>query len=776
MGKLLDWLDHRTGYRKLRDALLLEHIPGGARWRYVWGSTLAFVFMLQLVTGILLMTSYAPSDTDAWRSVHFIQYQMDFGWLIRGLHHFGSQTMVVLIGVHMLQVVIAGAHLPPREVNWWLGLALMGLVLGLSLTGYLLPWDQKGYYATQVATNIMGNLPVIGPFIQKVLLGGPEYGNLTLTHFFALHVGVLPPLVILFIILHLAAFRRHGVTAPKVELDSDGKPVHGTPPVIRAVIDLILGGTLAAAVWYFGVPIITCGLILGVFVMFASSRFLDKPKQLGHFWPDQAFRDLLVCLFIFAIMLSLVVFSDHGHKIEPPAGAEEPGLYEKWAKAGQEGRGANLDAPADPITESYEARPEWYFLFLFELLKFFPGDQEIIGTVVIPGAVGGLLFLLPLLGYGRMRRFGHIFGIVVVVGLLVGASALTIMAIGDDSAEPMLFGLMGGSKKAKAYHEGHEKSNEEARLAVQAAMSGGPAEGSRYLVRSNPLIAGKKLFKTNCATCHAYTFKDGEEEAKDGKAPAHTASDLTGFGTQAWVRGLLENPGGKKYFGSHDPKDPSAAFRKTMIEWREEIDEERKTMEPEKKKEQDHAFDEIAWWVAEQGRVPPDERLDFLQKDAAYRDRWKKGVELATDRCFSCHGVTTHVHESKDGKSEIWVEKRLGGGPGPDFTRYGSADWVHTMVLAPTHRSRYADLKKKGGKEFVERNAMPAFRPPADTPSGKLSLEEFTSLYGNFAENKIFPLTDYERELIVRFLKGDDRIVFGALPIAGPPRLEAPKK
>ena len=144
-----NWLDHRTGYRKVIAALLIEHIPGGARWRYVWGSCLAFVFLIQLITGVLLMTAYSPGASTAWSSVYFIQYQMDFGWLIRGLHHFGSQTMVVLLGLHMLQVVIAGAHLPPREVNWWLGLVLLGLILALSLTGYLLPWDQKGYWATQ---------------------------------------------------------------------------------------------------------------------------------------------------------------------------------------------------------------------------------------------------------------------------------------------------------------------------------------------------------------------------------------------------------------------------------------------------------------------------------------------------------------------------------------------------------------------------------------------------------------------------------------------------
>src|SRR5438445_3764680 len=190
--RLNTWLDHRTGHRKLVSALLIEHIPGGARWRYVWGSCLAFVFAIQLITGVLLMTSYSAGDSTAWPSVYFIQYQMDFGWFIRGLHHFGSQTMVVLLGIHMLQVVIAGAHLKPREVNWWLGLGLAGVVLGLSLTGYLLPWDQKGFYATQVATNIAGGIKYVGPFLQKVAVGGPEYGNHTLTRFFGLHVAILP--------------------------------------------------------------------------------------------------------------------------------------------------------------------------------------------------------------------------------------------------------------------------------------------------------------------------------------------------------------------------------------------------------------------------------------------------------------------------------------------------------------------------------------------------------------------------------------------------------
>src|SRR5260370_35907932 len=149
LGRLATWFDDRSGSRTLVAALVIERIPGGARWRYVWGSCLAFVFAIQLITGVLLMTSYSAGDSTAWSSVYFIQYQMDFGWFIRGLHHFGSQTMVVLLAIHMLHVVIGGAHLPPRAVNWWLSLALLGCSLGLSLTGYLLPWDQKGYCASK---------------------------------------------------------------------------------------------------------------------------------------------------------------------------------------------------------------------------------------------------------------------------------------------------------------------------------------------------------------------------------------------------------------------------------------------------------------------------------------------------------------------------------------------------------------------------------------------------------------------------------------------------
>src|ERR1041384_5810453 len=193
---LLDWLDSRTGYRGILHALLFEAIPGGARWRYVWGSTLVFAFTVQLITGFFLWMSYSPSSQSAWESVYYIQHQMSGGGLLRGVHHFMAQAMIVLLALHFLQVVIDGAYRAPREFNFWIGLILLQIVLALSLTGYLLPWDQKGYWATKVATNIMKIVPVFGPAMQRVVIGGPDYGHHTLTRFFALHAGLLPALKI----------------------------------------------------------------------------------------------------------------------------------------------------------------------------------------------------------------------------------------------------------------------------------------------------------------------------------------------------------------------------------------------------------------------------------------------------------------------------------------------------------------------------------------------------------------------------------------------------
>src|SRR5437764_11002284 len=171
----IDWADHRTGCRKLAHGALFENVPGGARWRYVWGSTLTFTLAVQFITGIFLWMAYSPSSQTAWESVYYIQHEMAGGWLLRGIHHFTAQAMNVLLVLHLMQVLIDGAYKAPREVNYWFGFFRLLLVLGLSLTGYLLPWYQKGYWATTVATNIMAITPLIGPALQRLILSVSDY-------------------------------------------------------------------------------------------------------------------------------------------------------------------------------------------------------------------------------------------------------------------------------------------------------------------------------------------------------------------------------------------------------------------------------------------------------------------------------------------------------------------------------------------------------------------------------------------------------------------------
>ena len=693
--RFLDWLDHRIGHRKLIEALLLEDIPGGARWRYVWGSTLAFVFIIQLITGILLMTGYSASDTAAWGSVHYIQYHTDFGWLIRGLHHFGSQTMMVLIALHMLQVVIAGAHLPPREINWWLGLGLLGLTFGLGLTGYLLPWDQKGYWATRVATSIASKVPGIGPDIQRFLVGGPDYGNHTLTRFFAFHVGLLPALFIIFLILHLTAFRRHGVTHP------------------------------------------------------------PNPTRQGIFWPDQAFRDLVACLVVFGIVLSLVIFGGHGNPVTPPAGEEPDGWFQELAKAGQKGWGANLDAPADRDTAGYPARPEWYFLFLFQLLKYFDGDQILIGTFYIPNGVMLLLLLVPLLGYGPFRKFGHFFGILVVVGLLACIIILTVLSLAEDSPTPILWGTVGNKgyldekgelqkeepkdakeklvyervKHAKEFQDKVREAHEKAVRAAQLAMDGIPVEGARDLLRNDPVTQGAKLFVTNCAVCHSYTASSAEKALgipdcpKPGAKEVFRASDLGGWGTKVWIRGLIANPGDPKYFG--------LTKLEGMKKWRKGIEKGRKGMKNGNIAQEEADFDTIAEWLADQAK-PKEKRDEHLKE---------KGRALFIENCATCHGF-----------------EKEGAGTAPDFTGYGSPEWLRFMIMSPGSKLRHG-----------EKNAMPAFRN-LDGPGAEVYKQEFLETSGKDA--KLIHLSDLDRELIIRLVTRDHRVVFGGHAIAGPPKRE----
>ncbi len=264
MKTILDWLDDRTGYRQIVRGFLDEPIPGGASFAYVFGSALTFALVLQFVTGIFLAVYYSPSTSAAWASVAYIEDQVPLGWFVRGLHHHGASALIIIAGLHMLQTAVWGAYKRPRELNWIVGVLMMALLLAFALTGYLLPWDQTGYWATQVATQIAGATPLMGQQLQELIQGGNEYGNLTLTRFYAIHVFILPAAMIALFVLHLYLFRRHGVT-PK---------------------------------WN------------------KSKQELERRQE--PFWPAQLFRDVVAMAVVFAVLVGVNVYS-HGASLDAPA-------------------------------------------------------------------------------------------------------------------------------------------------------------------------------------------------------------------------------------------------------------------------------------------------------------------------------------------------------------------------------------------------------------------------------------------------------------------------
>ncbi len=213
-SRLYDWVDARLKLTPLEHTLLDEPIAGGASWIYVFGSAMLFLFGLQAITGMFLAIYYVPSPDAAYDSVQFIQHEVSFGWFVRGLHHWGASAVMVAIGLHLLQVFLYGAYIPPWEPMWIVGTFLLLFMMAFGFTGYLLPWDQNAYWATQVGTNMVASVQLIGDLLVRLLRGGESLGALTLSRFFALHVLFLPTLLVSGILFHLFILRRVGPAGP----------------------------------------------------------------------------------------------------------------------------------------------------------------------------------------------------------------------------------------------------------------------------------------------------------------------------------------------------------------------------------------------------------------------------------------------------------------------------------------------------------------------------------------------------------------------------------
>ena len=348
LRSLFDWIDARTGFRSGRAHLLDEPLPPGVGWWFVTGSILLLLLGVQLVTGVVLTMYYVPSPEHAYDSVRFIMDKLPLGRILRGLHYFGASFIVIAAVLHMLRVVLFGSYKKPREVTWMTGVVLFLIILGFALTGYLLPWDQKAYWATTVSINIARSTPFLGDQVAGVMRGGEQLGALTLLRWYSAHVFLLPAALAAFVVAHIYLMRRHGISGPVRE--AAGRP---------------------------------------------------KP-----FYPYQAVKDTIAQAAVFALLVAFAV------TVNVP-----------------------LDAIADPSDATYIPRPEWYFLSLFQLLKYFPGPLEPVATIVIPGLVVGGLLLLPFLDRGPDRhplKRPLVLGMFVLLG--AGVISLTYLGLKDTPA------------------------------------------------------------------------------------------------------------------------------------------------------------------------------------------------------------------------------------------------------------------------------------------------------------------------------------------------------
>jgi ubiquinol-cytochrome c reductase cytochrome b subunit len=421
-NKLKQWLGERLNLRALKEMLLLEPIPGGAKIAYVFGSALLFVFVLQIVTGIFLMFYYAPTVDHAWESIRYIMEDVEFGFLVRGIHHWASSAMVILVLVHLLQVFIWGAYKKPRELVWLMGVVLLILVLGAGFTGYLLPWDQKAYWASVVGIQIASIAPVLGDFMGKFLKGGDVVGVLTLNRFYVIHVMIIPFSIMVLAALHLIFFRNAGPAGPY-----EGEPDE-----------------------------------------------LEKKKD--FFYPKQVFIDMAFSFAVFLIIVGLAVFN-------PP----------------------ELFIKANPSVSAFNPAPEWYFLFLFQLLKLpiFAGNiGELFGAFIIPSLFIALLFALPFIDRNPSRS--------PLKRPLAMASVSIIMA-----------GII---------------------LLTAIAMNSAPK-----LAKANPKLAkqGLTIYYTtgNCASCHKIDILDEKVLGSAGQQVGPNLTDQADRGRSIdWLVKHFEDP------------------------------------------------------------------------------------------------------------------------------------------------------------------------------------------------------------------------------------------
>ena len=460
------WLDARVHIDDVLHQALDEPIPGGARIAYVFGSGLLFVFLSQIITGVFLAMYYVPDAEDAHTTVAYITKEVSGGSFLRGIHAYGSSAVVIILVLHMLQTFLYGSYKGRRELLWVFGCVLAALMLGMAFTGYLLPWDQKAYFATTVGTNILSEVPFIGNSLKRLLRGGTDMGTLTLSRFFVLHVFIIPATIFAAVAAHVYLFRQAGAAGP---IDED--PLVPTKPTER-------------------------------------------------FYPRQVLYDMGFSLLIMVALGALSYL-----------------------------RPIEIGPAANPADTQFLPRPEWYYLPMFQYLKYWRGSWAILGVLVIPTVIGILLIGLPFLDRGLERRpWKRPWSVGAMLLLFAAFIGLGLQSRREDARDPSIAAQI-------------KKQNEQQEAFRRAPFQpqSNEASLSAAVVAADPAVRkGKELFGAQgCDSCHG-----------DAGIGTDAGPKLTGMAAKAdaaAIAKMLRTPTPKMDAGGMQPVDAPDADLNALV-------------------------------------------------------------------------------------------------------------------------------------------------------------------------------------------------------------------
>jgi ubiquinol-cytochrome c reductase cytochrome b subunit len=461
------WIDRRTGVDAVLSSALYELIPGGARFAYVFGSGLLFIFISQVITGVFLALYYVPSADHAHTTVSYITKAVTAGSFLRSLHAYGASAMIIVLLLHLSQTYIYGAYKGAREILWVSGCVLFALVLGMAFTGYLLPWDQRAYFATAVGTNAASEVPLIGETLKRMMRGGTEMGTLTISRFFVAHVFFIPACIFALVASHIFLFRKAGAAGPPDEDPYEPK------------------------------------------------------KKTELFYPRQVLMDLSLTALLIIALGTICFFAP-----------------------------MQLGPPANPADAQYVPRPEWYYLPIFQWLKYWHGAASVVGILIIPMVLVLGIVALPFFDRSIERRpwkrpiamGAYGFVLLALVGLGLRSQYL-------DSHDP---GVAQQLAKQKAEEQDYMRKPFE------------PELSSTTLAAANVALAdpeaakGKAIFESlSCNACHG--------DGGIGTAAAPALVGISAKSSPEQLAELFKHPTAKMTAGGMPPIDLPPDDLKALI-------------------------------------------------------------------------------------------------------------------------------------------------------------------------------------------------------------------